>query len=64
MPEYNYSEFVMENEMLPFGDFSSVLNAGSKAPDFALENLHSGVSVDLKSFWSRGFAVIEFGSFT
>ncbi len=64
MAEYNYPEFVMEQEMLPFENFSSVQNAGSRALSFALQALDTGVEIEMRQLWARGFAVIEFGSFT
>ena len=64
MTEYNYREFVMEQEMLPFDRFSSVQNAGGKALSFTLEELDSGSEIEMKRLWAKGFAVIEFGSFT
>ena len=64
MTDYNYSEFDLPAELKPFESFSSVVNVGTKAPSFPLDNLDSGEVVEMKSLWSKGFTVIEFGSFT
>jgi hypothetical protein len=35
-----------------------------RAPSFALEELATGETIEMKDFWKKGVTVIEFGSFT
>lgn len=64
MAEYNYSTFDIKTEMDPFGNFQNMLHVGGRAPDFPLEDLASGETVQMKDLWAKGPVVIEFGSFT
>ena len=64
MSEYNYAEFDMPAEMPNFQNFPSALHVGERAPDFALEDLETGETVNLNDLWSDGPVVAEFGSFT
>jgi hypothetical protein len=64
MVEYNYSEFDLPTEMVPFEVFPGLVNVGTKAPGFPLEDLVTTKVIEMKELWSTGFAVIEFGSFT
>lgn len=64
MTDYNYVDFDMEREQPPFMAFPNHLHAGDKAPDFPLEDLDSGSTVQMKELWAKGPVVIEFGSFT
>jgi len=64
MSDYNYDEFDLPTELVPFEAFPGFVNVGSKAPDFPLEDLDTGETVHMNSLWSKGFAIIEFGSFT
>jgi hypothetical protein len=62
--DYNYKDFEMAREMPPFDEFRTRLFVGEKAPDFPLEDLATGDTVQLSSLWKKGPAIIEFGSFT
>jgi hypothetical protein len=63
--DYNYAVFDMKAEMSKFTEFQdSPLKAGRRAPDFPLEDLATGETVQMRELWAGGFAVIEFGSFT
>lgn len=64
MSEYNYAEFVMLGERPNFENFPANLHVGERAPDFALEDLDSGETINLRDLWSDGLVVAEFGSFT
>lgn len=64
MTEYNYREFDLPTELLPFDDFPDALHVGAKAPNYSLEDLGSGESREMKSLWAKNVVVIEFGSFT
>ena len=64
MSYYNYSEFHMMAEGPNFELFPANLHVGERAPDFALEDLDSGATVNLRDFWSEGVTVVEFSSFT
>jgi hypothetical protein len=64
MSEYNYVHFDMAAERPNFDRFSSELHVGERAPDFPLEDLDTGETVNLKDVWSTGLVVAEFGSFT
>lgn len=64
MTAYNYPDFDMAREMPPFDAFRERLHAGEKAPDFPLEDLDGGATVNMKELWAAGPAIIEFGSFT
>lgn len=61
--QYNYSEFVVSpNEFLEFGEHAP--KATMRAPSFALEDLATGETVEMKDLWKSGVAIMEFGSFT
>ena len=65
-PAYNYTHFDGAAERGKFLDFAreAPLVTG-RAPDFPLEDLESGETVNLSDLWRRGDTVIvEFGSFT
>ena len=64
MSEYNYVHFDMVAERPHFGGFSANLHVGERAPDFPLEDLESGETVNIKDLWAEGPVVVEFGSFT
>lgn len=64
MDDYNYAVFDMAKEEPVFGEFGKSLHAGERAPSFALEDLATGEQVELRSLWSSGVAILEFGSFT
>ncbi len=64
MTDYNYADFSLKREMPPFDEFRDRLHAGERAPDFPLEDLASGETVQLRNLWKKGPAIIEFGSFT
>lgn len=64
MSDYNYVHFDMVAERPKFEGFSSTLHVGERAPDFPLEDLESGATVNLKGLWSDGLVIAEFGSFT
>jgi len=64
MTDYNYVHFEMGSERHKFDDFANVLHVGQRAPDFALQDLDSGDTVQMKDLWSQGLVVAEFGSFT
>ena len=64
MSDYNYADFVMDREMPNFGRFSGHLHVGERAPDFPLEHLATGETVQLKALWAREMVIMEFGSFT
>lgn len=62
---YNYAEFDLDKELKPFLDFRShEPHAGELAPDFPLENLETGETVQLKNLWAKNFLIVEFGAFT
>lgn len=61
--DYNYSVFTGGQE--DFLDFAMhAPKVTMRAPSFPVEDLASGDSVEMKDFWKKGVAVIEFGSFT
>ena len=64
MTDYNYKDFEMAREMPPFDEFRNKLFVGEKAPDFSLEDLDTGETMQLSSLWKVGPAILEFGSFT
>ncbi len=64
MSEYNYDHFDMMAERPNFEHFSANLHVGERAPDFPLEDLDTGETVNIKDLWSQGPVVVEFGSFT
>lgn len=64
MAAYNYTEFDLPTELVPFESFPNYINVGTRGPNFPLQDLHTGEMVEMKNLWSKGFAVIEFGSFT
>jgi hypothetical protein len=63
--DYNYAVFDIKAEANKFTEFQDgPLHAGLRAPDFPVEDLATGATVRMNELWERGFAVIEFGSFT
>lgn len=64
MSEYNYSSFDIRIEGKPFGPFRDNLHVGDRAPDFPLEDLETGDTVQMKDLWAEGPVIMEFGSFT
>lgn len=64
--EYNYAHFNVGAERGKFLDFAQAAPlVTSRAPDFPLEDLESGETINLSDLWKRGDTVIvEFGSFT
>ena len=64
MTQYNYTTFDMDRELRVFNAFRERMFVGEKIVSFDLENLVSGETVSMKTLWSSGPAVIEFGSFT
>ena len=63
--DYNYADFDIKREQPSFDDFPSLpLRPGTRAPSFALEELDTGASIEMKSLWREGLVIIEFGSFT
>ncbi len=63
--DYNYSVFVMEREAPVIQAFAeNPIRPGTWAPSFALEDLDSGNTVEMKNLWRAGLVIIEFGSFT
>ena len=64
MTDYNYAVFDLPAEMKPFDLFSKAPNAGGKAPNFPLEDLDTGKTIQMKDLWKNNFVIIEFGSFT
>ena len=64
MSDYNYAVFNMKAEAPNFQGFSAKLHVGERAPDFPLEDLESGETVNIKDLWTDGPVVVEFGSFT
>lgn len=61
MGEYNYAEFVGDDDFLAF---RSVLPVGSVAPDAAVTVAGTGEAAPLGDYWRDGDLVIEFGSLT
>ena len=64
MDEYNYADFDIVREDPPFIAFKQVLPVGGRPESFPLEDLQSGDTVQLRSLWKEGPAIVEFGSFT
>lgn len=64
MSDYNYVHFDSAAGRPDFERFVDNLHVGERAPDFPLENLDSGETVNLKDYWSKGLVIVEFGSFT
>ena len=63
--DYNYSVFVMEREAPVIQAFAeNPIRPGTRAPSFALEDLDSGNTVEMKNLWRAGLVSIEFGSVT
>jgi len=63
--DYNYAVFSMATEEPRFEEFMARgPHVGERAPDFPLEDLETGEAVRLSELWSRGLAIVEFGSFT
>lgn len=64
MAEYNHSVFNLAAEEPFFEAFKNRLHVGERAPSFALEDLRTQETVQMKSLWAQAPAIIEFGSFT
>ena len=63
--DYNYSVFAMEREAPVIQAFAeNSIRPGTRAPSFALEDLDSGNTIDMKDLWRAELVIIEFGSFT
>ncbi len=61
--EYNYSVFYVDLE--EFEEFAHVApKATMRAPSFPLEDLETGETVEMRELWTKGIALIEFGSIT
>ncbi len=61
--DYNYSEFVASPG--EFDDFAlHAPKVTMRAPSFALEDLATGATVEMRELWKSEIALIEFGSFT
>jgi hypothetical protein len=61
--DYNYAVFgASPNEFLEFAQHAPKVTM--RAPSFALEDLATGKSVEMKELWKSEIALIEFGSFT
>jgi hypothetical protein len=61
MDDYNYTEFVGDDDFLAF---RLVLPVGSAAPDVAVVVAAGGEPALLSDYWRDGDLVIEFGSLT
>lgn len=65
MDDYNYKAFAPTDvETGKFARFFEAPNAGTVAPDFALEALATGETVHLKELWKSDAVVMEFGSYS
>ena len=61
--EYNYSEFRASRQ--EFDDFAvHAPKVTMRAPSFALEDLATGRTLEMRELWKSEIALIEFGSFT
>jgi len=61
--DYNYDVFTGGQE--DFLDFAMhAPKVTMRAPSFALEELATGETIEMKDLWKKGVTVIEFGSFT
>ena len=61
--DYNYDVFTGGQE--DFLDFAMhAPKVTMRAPSFALEELATGETIEMKDLWRKGVTVIEFGSFT
>ena len=61
--DYNYDVFTGGQE--DFLDFAvHAPKVTMRAPSFALEELATGETIEMKDLWKKGVTVIEFGSFT
>ncbi len=61
--DYNYSEFVASPG--EFDDFAlHAPKVTMRAPSFALEDLATGATIEMRELWRSEIALIEFGSFT
>ncbi len=58
---YNYSTFEGQED---FAGFRTLLQVGSRAPDFPAILLSTGETVELSDYWRERDVVIEFGSHT
>ena len=59
--EYNYAEFIGDDDFLAF---RTILPVGSAAPDVPVTVAASGEAARLSDFWRDADLVIEFGSLT
>lgn len=48
MTHYNYETFDMQRELPPFLEFAGSLHVGQRAPDFPLEDLDGGKTIQMK----------------
>lgn len=65
MDTYNYTKFEMSDEETNhFERFYEAPNAGTVAPDFALENLATGDTIQLQDLWKGDAVIMEFGSYS
>ncbi len=61
--DYNYDVFTGgEEDFLDFAMHAPKVTM--RAPSFALEELATGETIEMKDLWKKGVTVIEFGSFT
>ena len=58
--DYNYD--VLQQDFLDFAMHAPKVTM--RAPSFALEELATGETIEMKDLWKKGVTVIEFGSFT
>jgi hypothetical protein len=62
---YNYAVFNLQAELGKFEEFENhPLHAGRRAPDFPVEDLETGQTMQLKELSSAGLLIVEFGSYT
>ena len=61
--DYNYDVFTGgQEDFLGFAMHAPKVTM--RAPSFALEELATGETIEMKDLWKKGVTVIEFGSFT
>ncbi len=64
LDDYNYRHFPTTGEKADkFEAFFEAPNVGTVVPDFALEDLESGVPLHLKELWKIDAVPMEFGSY-
>lgn len=64
MSDYNYAVFDMARDLPDFEAFKKRLPVGERVKDYPLEDLSTAEQVSLASYYKRGPAIVEFGSFT